>query len=73
MTATFPTHANRIIDPETSDLDALAIFAAQLIAEDGQDVERSSVAAALGMPVEAIEQRWPIIESRLVALAGHAR
>lgn len=72
MTATFPTHAKRILDPETSDLDALAIFAAQLLAEGGQDIERSSVAAALCMPVEAIEQRWPIIEAQLMTLARAA-
>lgn len=69
MTATFPTQTKRVFDPETSDLDSLAIFAAQLLAESGDSVEQSTIAESLGLPTAVIDHRWAFLEPQLRAFS----
>lgn len=53
-----PRHAKRVLDPETSDIDALALAAADELRDKREPICPESIASALGVPVSTIELQW---------------
>lgn len=64
-------YAKRITDPETAEIDALIIAAAEELATEGaSDISPRALAARLGIPSTYVDRRWQALRTPLTALAG---